>query len=137
MGGCSAQVEGLCPNQVGTQPCATECSGNEEVDSAGGTGNLRLWLVRAVGHTISAGAPCVTAAHLRAEIMADLTLRQLLEAAQSGEALFGKLYSALDATITSVFTGVSVVTTSSTRPHGSRYHPGKRNPQRDPTGAAA
>lgn len=105
--------------------------------SAGGTGNLRLWLVRAAGNAISAGAPCVTAAHLRAEIMADATIRQVLGAAQSGEALFGKLYSALDATIASVFTGVPFATSSSSRPSGSRYHPGKRNPQRDSTAAVA
>jgi hypothetical protein len=105
--------------------------------SAGGTGNLRLWLVRAIGNAILAGAPCVTATHLRAEILADITIRQVLEAAQSGEALFGKLYSALDATIASVFSGVPLPTSTIPTLPGHRRQPGKRSPHRDPITAAA
>lgn len=103
--------------------------------SAGCTGNLRLWLVRAMGHAIATGAPRVSAAELHAERLSHTTIRQVIETAQSGEALFGKLYSSLDATIASAFTGVSLpIHSLPTQPNHRRY-PGKRNPQRDPISA--
>jgi hypothetical protein len=100
--------------------------------SAGCTGNLRLWLVRSMGHAIAAGAPRVSAAELRAERLSDATIRQVIDTAQSGEALFAKLYSALDAAIASAFTGVSFPVYSLPSQPNHRRHPGKRNPRRDP-----
>ncbi len=100
--------------------------------SAGCTGNLRLWLVRAMGHAIATGASHVSSAQLRAERISDATIRQVIETATSGEALFGKLYSSLDATIASAFTGVNLPSSSIPNQRNYRRHPGKRNLQRDP-----
>ena len=99
--------------------------------SGGGIGNLRLWLVRAIGTATAAGAPCVTIAHLHAERLTDQTIQQMFEAAHSGEERFAKLYSTLDATIASIFSGVPFPTSTFPTLSGQRRQPGKRNPHRD------
>ena len=99
--------------------------------SGGGTGNLRLWLVRAIGTATAAGAPCVTTAHLHAERLTDHTIQQIFEAAHSGEERFAKLYSTLDATIASISSGVAFPTSTVLALSAQRRQPGKRNPHRD------
>jgi len=99
--------------------------------SVGGTGNLRLWLVRAMGNAISAGAPCVTPSHLNAERLTDDCIHQVLATARSGEERFARLFSDLEPTIASLFTGVPLPTLSSYHAPYRRRQPGKRNPRRD------
>jgi hypothetical protein len=106
--------------------------------SAGGAGNLRLWLLKAVGLAIHTGAPCVTVDHLRVTALADTTILKTLADAQAGEADCAKLHASLDAITNSLFTNVPFARAKN---KGVEAHqqkqPGKRNPMRDPLDKAA
>ena len=106
--------------------------------SAGGTGNLRLWLLRAAG-IAAAQSSCVTKSHLMQEKLVDDAIKDLFAFAQSGESMMTSLHSGFDALMASVFaaTPFKASTTLSAMSSRHRMKPGKRSLQRDAVGEAA
>ena len=105
---------------------------------AGGTGNLRLWLLRAAGIAVDQSVS-VTKSHLLQEKMVDDAIRNNFAVAQSGEAMMASLHSGFDALVAAVFaaTPFKASTTIQAMSGRRRLKPGQRSLQRDAVGEAA